>query len=374
MGATTVRPFHPAYSLCALGPTRVLCEYLAASGSKRPGPSYSKAVRPNESMPDRLTLHRLFVAAPSDVADERQIVHQVIADWNAVHARSARLAFEPVSWLSHAVPEDGAPPQDILNRQIVRSSDILVGISWTRLGTPTRDAESGTLEEIDVFRAAGKPVALFFSDAPTNPDAIDDEQLQRLRAFRASAFAAGLCTRYRSYDEFRRQFTRYLGTLGRDLAEHVEVPGPIRQYIVAFPDFGLRSDLASNRVRTSQSSFYTALQCVIAALKPDETVLSCDSINIARASGVTYWVTEGLQYLRLTHEATGRNVKFVRVFIVRGREFDEHPTVLADLCELHNLAGATTMVARAEDLPAECLYEAVLFGTSFRRSDIRSSW
>jgi hypothetical protein len=34
----------------------------------------------------------------------------------------------------------------------VESGDILMGVFWTRLGTPTGKAPSGTVEEIEHFR------------------------------------------------------------------------------------------------------------------------------------------------------------------------------------------------------------------------------
>jgi hypothetical protein len=313
-------------------------------------------------VPFPVNLYRLFVAAPSDVTAERTIVHDVIAEWNAVNSRDFHLAFEPVSWLSHAVAEDGDRPQAILNRQVVDSSDILAGVFWTRLGTPTGEATSGTVEEINRFRAAGKPVALFFSNAPVNPDVVDELQLAALRAFRSEAQEAGLCTMHRSLDEFRTHFQRYLSSLARDLRVSRDVPDPIRRYIESCPDFGAPSDLAVSRVRTSRGSFYTALQCVLSALEPGTEVVSSDSISFARASGISYWVTEGLQFLGFTHEAATRGVRFTRVFVVRSQEIEKYGAVLIQLCKLHNLAGITTMVAPSEALPPECLYEYVVFG------------
>jgi hypothetical protein len=314
-------------------------------------------------MASQITLYRIFIAAPSDVTEERNVIHQVIADWNAIHSRRFRLAFEPVSWLSHAVAEDGGRPQAVLNRQIVDSSDALVAILWTRIGAPTGEAASGTIEEIERFRAAKKPTAIFFSDVAVPPNAVDEEQLGKLRAFRAEALQSGVCPTYDSYDDFRTQFERYLNKLAEELGTRVGVPRAIRQYIEACPEFAVPADLAASRVRTSRASFYTALQCVLATMDEGDEVVSSDSISFSRASGISYWLTEGLQFLGFSHEAASRGVRFTRVFVVRRHEIEEHHAVLARLCEMHNLAGVTTMVAPAEALPAECLYEYVVFGS-----------
>ena len=43
----------------------------------------------------------------------------------------------------------GERAQAIINRQIVKDSDLVVAIFWTRIGTPTGVAQSGMIEEIE---------------------------------------------------------------------------------------------------------------------------------------------------------------------------------------------------------------------------------
>jgi len=54
---------------------------------------------------------------------------------------------------------------------------------WTKIGTDTGVAESGTVEEIDQFVAAEKPTMLYFSRRPIDPNAINLRQQQKLRSF-----------------------------------------------------------------------------------------------------------------------------------------------------------------------------------------------
>ena len=63
-------------------------------------------------------------------------------------------------------PEMGDEPQTIINKRILEDADFLVGIFWTRLGTPTASYASGAVEEIEEHLAAGKPAMLYFSAAP----------------------------------------------------------------------------------------------------------------------------------------------------------------------------------------------------------------
>lgn len=111
-------------------------------------------------MPQKGLIFRALVASPSDCTHERKIIPEVISSWNAVHSLSNAAIVEPVLWETHSRPAFGDRPQEIINTQLVSSCDLVIGAFWTRLGTPTGVAESGTAEEIEQFRAAGKPVLL----------------------------------------------------------------------------------------------------------------------------------------------------------------------------------------------------------------------
>ncbi len=58
---------------------------------------------------------------------------------------------------------NGDRPQGIINNQVVRNCDMLIGAFWTRLGSPTGVEESGTVEEIKWFLKQQKPVMLYYS-------------------------------------------------------------------------------------------------------------------------------------------------------------------------------------------------------------------
>ncbi len=125
----------------------------------------------------------ILIASPSDVTEERDIVEKVLHAWNASHFERMGVMLRPVRWESHAYPASGNRPQAIINKQIVESGDILIGTFGYRLGTPTGDAQSGTIEEIEEFRKAGKYVALYFSTADV-PRSADRAQLEALEAYK----------------------------------------------------------------------------------------------------------------------------------------------------------------------------------------------
>jgi hypothetical protein len=74
---------------------------------------------------------------------------------NAQHAVAESVVLLSVRWETHAMPQSGMRPQEAVNRQLVSGCDMLVGMFWTKIGASTGVADSGTVEEIDQFVAAG---------------------------------------------------------------------------------------------------------------------------------------------------------------------------------------------------------------------------
>ena len=112
--------------------------------------------------------YHVLIASPSDLADEREAATQAIYDWNVQHAAAKGIVLLPVKWETHARPQAGIRPQEAINSQLVQSCDILIGIFWTKLGTSTGVAESGTVEEIDQFVEGQKSQRCFiFRTAPS---------------------------------------------------------------------------------------------------------------------------------------------------------------------------------------------------------------
>lgn len=102
----------------------------------------------------------------------------------------------------------------MINRQVVQNCDVLVGLFWTRLGTSTGVAESGTVEEFEKFVSAGKPALLYFSRRPVDPDKIDVGQHKKLRTFRKATQRRALTGSFTAVQELKQ-------TLVRDLLREV---------------------------------------------------------------------------------------------------------------------------------------------------------
>lgn len=167
-------------------------------------------------MPYSANVFSVFVASPSDVSDERAIVRQVLSDWNAVNARHQGIVFQTLGWEKDVYPAFGSGPQEEINRQILEEADILVGVFWTRIGTPTAEHPSGTVEEIKKHHEAGKPLMLYFSNQPVVMDSVDPEQYSKLQEFRSWCESQGIVERYESLSDFSIKLNRQIALLVND--------------------------------------------------------------------------------------------------------------------------------------------------------------
>lgn len=119
----------------------------------------------------------VMIASPGDVASERSIIREVIHEWNVVHSRARNIVLLSIGWESHSSPDMGRKPQEIINSQVLDKCDLLVGVFWTRIGTPTNGYASGTVEEIEKHIETGKPAMLYFSSQPVVLDTVDLNQI-----------------------------------------------------------------------------------------------------------------------------------------------------------------------------------------------------
>jgi hypothetical protein len=155
------------------------------------------------------TAVKVMIASPSDVSQERQIIRTVIHEWNDIYAENREVILMPIGWETHSSPDTGDRPQAIINRQL-KTCDLLVAVFWTRLGSPTGAADSGTVEEIEEHIGAGRPAMIYFSTAPVRPDSVEAVQYEKLKAFKEHMRPRGLTEEYDDLSTFREKFQRHL--------------------------------------------------------------------------------------------------------------------------------------------------------------------
>ena len=156
------------------------------------------------TMARQVTHYKCLVISPSDVDDAREAVVQALLDWNAHAGEGLGVKLEAVRWESHARPEMGDGPQQVLNKQIVDDCDFGVAVFWSRLGSPTPEHPSGSVEEIERLLAKGANVMVYFCDAPIPQKMLVDDQYRRLQEVKSSFRERGILANYQTVDDLRR--------------------------------------------------------------------------------------------------------------------------------------------------------------------------
>lgn len=147
---------------------------------------------------------RVMIASPSDTIEARNAVETAIHGWNSANARSKQIILQPWRWETSSVPQLGDHAQSLINAQGVDESDIVFALFGSRLGSPTPDAVSGTVEEIERSVEQGKPVHLYFSTASL-PNDVDTAQLEGLRAFRSQIQQRGLLGEFENVSQLEHE-------------------------------------------------------------------------------------------------------------------------------------------------------------------------
>lgn len=161
-------------------------------------------------MPFSATVLPVIIASPGDVTEYRALTRDVLHEWNYIHSSPTNVVLMPVGWETHSSPELGSAPQELINERVLEDCDLLIGIFWTRLGTPTGRAASGTVEEIQRHIKAGKPAMIYFCEAPAALQTVDQAQYNALVEFRSWCATQGLIEPFLNQTEFVTKFRRQL--------------------------------------------------------------------------------------------------------------------------------------------------------------------
>ena len=164
------------------------------------------------NMPVDTKLYRVLIASPGDVTQERGIIRQQIANWNSMHSSDMKMVLMPLGCETDGTPDLEERGQAIINRQLVDNCDLLIAVFWTRLGTPTPQADSGTVEEIERAHNEGKRCIVYFSDKEAPPSGIDLKQYERLQEYKEELNKEGLTDTYKTIEEFREKVFRHITT------------------------------------------------------------------------------------------------------------------------------------------------------------------
>lgn len=132
-----------------------------------------------------VTAYDLLISCPGDVSKYVDVVRECIESFNITIGRLNSAEIVGQHWSTSSFSQSGDRPQEILNKQFVRDCDAAVAIFWTRFGNPTDKYGSGTEEEIEEMRLAGKQVFTYFVTESVDLNKVDLEQYKKVQDFKA---------------------------------------------------------------------------------------------------------------------------------------------------------------------------------------------
>ena len=172
-------------------------------------------------MPRNATILTIFVASPSDISEERDLLDRIVTRTNSLLARTTPVRLELLRWEQDTSPDFGKDPQSVINKQIPQDFDIFIGIMWHRIGSATARSESGTIEEYELAKARydknpnSVRLMMYFKEAlPAAMSDIDADQYQRVAAFRSRVGSeGGLYSKFSTAEDFDNQMQMHLMNL-----------------------------------------------------------------------------------------------------------------------------------------------------------------
>lgn len=163
---------------------------------------------------------RVALVCPTDVSAEVEVARETVALMNnMIEYTGERISLW--HWERDLIPalHPGGAQGLTDSHMKPEELDLVIGVFWSRLGTPVFGSDSGTVHELELawqgWRSRGRPdVLLFFSHAKVDPQLPEAALLEmaRLAAFRRRVPAEQSVKDFESLDEFRDQLSRALGT------------------------------------------------------------------------------------------------------------------------------------------------------------------
>ena len=153
-------------------------------------------------MPQSVTELKVFIAGPTDMLADKDIIREAIEESNNLSAVGA-VRLRAVSWERQATPQSAPTAQAAINEQLLRDYDIMIAVIGHRLGTPDAGGTTGTMQEIENAlqktnsRLAGHHIQIYFKRVKLDIANIDVEEVQLLKDFRARITKQVL---FRDYD------------------------------------------------------------------------------------------------------------------------------------------------------------------------------
>jgi hypothetical protein len=178
---------------------------------------------------------KVFLASPSDLAEERVAAKDVVDEYNSQLAEKLGYHAELVGW-EDTLPGMGRP-QALINRDL-DGCDLFVGMLWKRWGTPPDESgiySSGFEEEFRLsterFEREQRPqIHLLLKDVDSSALVDPGDQLKRVQEFKKVVFSERklLAKSFADLSTFERSFRQCIQGFAISLGDREAVQEPQR--------------------------------------------------------------------------------------------------------------------------------------------------
>src|SRR5659263_338893 len=193
-------------------------------------------------------IYKCFIGSPGDTIEERKYCKEVFNQINKTIGEKFNFRLESLMWEDDSRPAFGIDGQDVINRQLLlKEYHVFIGIMWSRFGTPTKRAESGTVEEFeDAYQKFKEKrdleICMYFNKKDFPQSNIDTEQITQVFRFKKRVSElGGLYNEYNGAEQFkdnlRDHLTRYFldkHGIKTTVAENINTNESTNEIISAF--------------------------------------------------------------------------------------------------------------------------------------------
>jgi len=137
---------------------------------------------------------KVFISCPGDIIDELNSIRIITEEINKTAGKQNSYNLELLNWKTDTYTQVGSDAQEVINKQLESEYDILVGLLWQKIGTPTKRDKSGTIEEINlaISNKDKEQLIYFKTTPPDNLNLIDIDQLSKINSFKRELSDKGL--------------------------------------------------------------------------------------------------------------------------------------------------------------------------------------
>lgn len=122
-------------------------------------------------MPKTITVYDVLISCPSDVGEYIDNIKRGVHRFNSTHGEYRGIILRTKYWKDDVFAQSGGKAQELVNPQIVETSDMAIAVF-------------GTEEEIETMISKGKQVFLYFLDKPVPPSMSNSREYKKITNFK----------------------------------------------------------------------------------------------------------------------------------------------------------------------------------------------